>query len=287
VIAGGKKMKVLITGGAGRLGRYVAEELDGQHELVLFDAVDNGTSRHPVQLGDIVSEEDVTSALEGCDAVVHLAGIPILTPEHRKIWRINTEGTLNLLECMLVTGTRRIVFASSICAEGFINSSAPMPVAQMPVGEDYPGLPDDVYGLSKTAGELLCQAYVRRHGLEAVSLRLATIRFHDIPQSVSRLERHSQEDGARFLWNYVDARDAAQATRLALESGSSGHQVYHVGADETCSPRATVELIQKFYPHGNPVLAEGFPSSEHEAVWSIQKLKSELGYSPKFSWRRD
>lgn len=279
-------MKVLITGGAGRLGRYVADELAERHEIVLFDAVDHGATRHPLKVGDVLSEEAVTDALQGCEAVVHLAGIPILTPEHRKIWQINTDGTLNVLECMVKTGTRRIVFASSICAEGFINSSSPMPVGRMPVEEDYDGLPDDVYGLSKTAGELLCQAYVRRHGFEAVSLRLATILYPDIEQSVGRLERHSQADGARFLWNYVDARDAAQATRLALESGSTGHEVFHVGADDTCSPTPTRELIEKYYPHGNPVMAEGFPGREHEAVWSIRRLKEELGYTPKYSWRQ-
>lgn len=276
-------MNVLITGAAGRFGRYITEELRGRHELVLFDAV--GARDNAILIGDVLSEDDLASAIEKCDAVVHLAGIPILTPEHRRIWEVNTTGTLNVLECMVKKGTKRIVFASSICAEGFINSSVPMPIGQVPVDESYNGVPDDVYSLSKTAGELLCLSYVRRYDIQAVSLRLATILYPDIPQSVARLERDSQENGARFLWNYVDARDAAQAVRLALECGSTGHEIFHVGAADTCSPTPSRELIAKHYPHGSPIIAEGFAANEHEAVWSIRRLQERLGYSPKYSWR--
>ncbi|MYZ48452.1 NAD-dependent epimerase/dehydratase family protein [Propylenella binzhouense] len=280
-------MKVLLTGGLGRLGRYVAKALEDSHEIVLFDAVPGTDARHAVVIGDIRSEDDVTRAIAGCDAVVHLAGIPILTPEHRAIWDINTSGTLNVLECMVASNARRIVFASSICAEGFINSSSPLPLRSVPVDESYDGVPDDIYGLSKTVGELLCQAYVRRHGFTAVSLRFATIRYPEIPQSVARLKRHSEEDGARFLWNYVDARDAAQATKLALESDLDGHHAFHVGADDTCSPISSRELVSRFYPYGNPAFEAGFPATEHEAVWSIREIKRTLGYQPRHTWRAE
>jgi len=279
-------MKVLITGGAGRLGDYVAKELEAAHELVLFDTAEPGSSKHPVHVGDVLSESDVMAALDGCDAVVHLAGIPILTPAHRDIWRVNADGTLNVLECMAAKGVRRIVFASSICAEGFINSATPMPVSRFPVDESYDGVPDDVYGLSKVAGELLCRGYVTRFGFTAFSLRLATILYPDIPQSVSRLERHAGADGARFLWNYVDARDAAQAVRLALNSSLVGHHAFHVGAGDTCSPTPSLELIRQFYSHGNPTFAAGFPTHAHEAVWSIDQIKEKLGYLPAHPWRQ-
>lgn len=276
-------MKILITGGSGRLGAYVESELAADHELVLFDAVDNGKPR--VRVGDILCESDVLAALEGCDAAVHLAGIPILTPAHRDIWRINSGGTLNLLECMVAQGTPRIVFASSICAEGFINSAQPMRVESFPVGEDYDGIPDDIYGLSKLAGEHLCRGYVLRHGITAVSLRLATILYPDIAQSVVRLKRHSEADGARFLWNYVDARDAARAVRLALEADLSGHHLFHVGASDTCSHVPSVDLIRDYYSQNSPTLATGFPRGQHDAVWSVSRMENELGFSPIHSWR--
>ncbi len=276
-------MKVLITGGAGRLGQYLAGEMIAAHDVRLFD-ISAGNSKYPVIEGDILSKDSVAAAMRGCDVVVHLAGIPVPIPDSRKLWDINATGTFTVLEAMVDAGVRRMVFASSICAVGFIFSSRPMPVSRFPIREDYDGRPDDIYGLSKLTGESLCDAYVSRHGFDIVSLRLASVTFPDLPATVERLRRDARAEGARFLWNYIDARDAALAFRLAAEAGTKGHRILNVGADDTCSPDSTRALVETFYP-GSPPIDPGFDAAGHNALWRNDLAREELGFVPRHSWR--
>lgn len=280
-------MRVLVTGGAGRLGRYVVDELRGRHGVRVFDAAAPDAAV-PSITGDIRSAEQVDAAFAGVEAVIHLAAIPLYTGENRKIWEINVDGTFNVLEAAVRAGVRRIVLASSICAQGFISWSRPFVPAYLPVDEDHPAWPDDTYGLSKLIGEELCYAYARRYGVQAVALRLATIWFPFLPENTVRLvQRVSQpETLAGFLWNYVDARDAARAFGLALEHDVGEFRVLNIGAADTCSDVPTLELIKRFYPDVQQLRNRArFLVEEHAPLWDIGRARRELGYEPQHSWR--
>jgi len=83
------------------------------------------------------------------------------------------------------------------------------------------------------------------------------------------------------LWGYVDARDVAQATRLALESEVEGAEAFLVAAADTCMNRSSGDLMKVVFP-GVPMKrpVEGF-----ETLLSIDKARSVLGYEPRHSWR--
>jgi len=280
-------VRILITGGAGRLGFYTAQELrEHRHDVVLFDTLESRDKDATLMKGDVMSSGDLSKAMDGCEAVIHLAGIPMLTPETRPIWRINAGGTLNVLECMVAKGVRRVVLASSICAQGFIFATTPMNVDVFPVDESYDGKPDDIYGLSKLSAELLCQGYVRRHKIEAVALRLATVWFPDLPEATKRLVARAgnPDQGMVSLWNYIDARDAAQAFRLAAEKPGLSFEIVNIGAAETCSFMPTADLVKQFYP-GHPTFAPGFPRHAHDPLWNIERAKRLLGFAPRHTWK--
>ena len=109
-------MNVLVTGGSGRIGSYVVEELLGEHDVTILDR--KASEEHPSipRLDvDLTNLECTRSATNGFDAIVHLAAIA--NPQFDTWDRVisaNTASTHNVLEAMKTNGIPRIVYASSV-----------------------------------------------------------------------------------------------------------------------------------------------------------------------------
>jgi nucleoside-diphosphate-sugar epimerase len=83
------------------------------------------------------------------------------------------------------------------------------------------------------------------------------------------------------LWSYIDARDGAQAVRLALEHEAPGMDVFIIANADSVMSRSSAELMAEVYP-GVPIRKE---LGEHETLLSIDKARRVLGYEPRYSWR--
>ncbi|MCL4459910.1 MAG: NAD(P)-dependent oxidoreductase [Chloroflexi bacterium] len=280
-------MKVLITGGSGRIGEVVIAELRERHEIRIFDIVEPSFTDLEFLKGDLCVLEDVEKAARGMDAIIHLAAIPVYTGEDEKIMKINVMGTFNVLEAAARNGVHKIVYPSSICAYGLINYVKDFIPDYLPIDEKHPTRPEDIYGLSKLVGENLCYVYSRRYNLSTICLRLATVLFPHLPEAQGRfLERvRKPELNKRFLWNYVHVKDAAQAIRLALEKEGCKYEVYNIGAEDVAAEVDSLELVKTYYPYVKWISNEdGFITSKRGALFAISKAKWELGYQPQFTW---
>ncbi|HJU31179.1 MAG TPA: D-erythronate dehydrogenase [Hyphomicrobiaceae bacterium] len=177
-------MKILITGGAGMIGRKLAERLarDGAlggkpvSKLTLYDVVpgkvpDGAKMPVTVATGDLPAPGEADKLLaDHPDVVFHLAAIVSGEAEQDfdKGYRINMDGTRGVLEAARKAGHKpRLVFASSIAVFG-----APFPEA---IGDEFFNTPLTSYGTQKTIGELLVTDYSRKGFLDGISIRLPTI----------------------------------------------------------------------------------------------------------------
>jgi nucleoside-diphosphate-sugar epimerase len=177
-------MKILITGGAGMIGRKLAERLarDGAlggkpvSKLTLYDVVpgkvpDGAKMPVTVATGDLPAPGEADKLLaDHPDVVFHLAAIVSGEAEQDfdKGYRINMDGTRGVLEAARKAGHKpRLVFASSIAVFG-----APFPEA---IGDEFFNTPLTSYGTQKTIGELLVTDYSRKGFLHGISIRLPTI----------------------------------------------------------------------------------------------------------------
>jgi nucleoside-diphosphate-sugar epimerase len=177
-------MKVLIIGGAGMIGRKLAERLvkDGAlggreiSSLTLYDVVDGSVpsgAGMPVRslTGDLPAEGEARRIVaDRPEVIFHLAAIVSGEAEQDfdKGYRINMDGTRNLLEAVRHAGHKpRLVFASSIAVFG-----APFPEA---IGDEFFNTPLTSYGTQKTICELLVSDYSRKGFLDGISIRLPTI----------------------------------------------------------------------------------------------------------------
>jgi nucleoside-diphosphate-sugar epimerase len=173
-------MAILITGGAGYIGRWLANELTEQgHEIVAVDMQPPPTGMAPelpagasfVQ-GDVTDRAKVREAvgLKPLSAIIHLAGIVTMGCERDPdlCMRVNLGGTANLLEAARLAGVPTFVFASTISVYG--------PHVQQPMAEGQtPAEPLTWYGQSKIMAEQLGMYYQRRWGLDFRAARMAAI----------------------------------------------------------------------------------------------------------------
>jgi len=155
-----RKMKILVTGGIGKVGQWVVRELlDGAaHDVTVLDRVpgpERGTIKYLV--GDVQDLGQVMEAMVGADAVMHLAAIhnPNIATA-TVIYQTNVVGTFNVHHAAFRLGVKRVVSASSNAIVGWSYGERFVP-DYLPIDEDHPLRPEDVYGLSKEIGETIAR----------------------------------------------------------------------------------------------------------------------------------
>ena len=152
-----------------------------------------------------------------------------------------------MLKAATDLGVRRAVLASSVAAYGFIYAPRMPTPDYLPLDEEHPCRPQDSYGLSKVVGETIADSFARLAPIAIASLRIAGVSFDPTFQRyVERWAAPTERLGG--FWSYVDARDAAVACRLALETPLQGHQVFNVCAPTSLMREPTDELIRRYVP---------------------------------------
>jgi UDP-glucose 4-epimerase len=273
-------MKVLLTGVTGAVGAFVAEALAQGHELVLF-ARRPVESAHAQVQGDLLDLDQCKRALEGCQAVVHLAAYSSPAPE---AFRTNVEGTFHLLEAACGAGVERFIFASTNCVYGhcFRTSRRPFPLNYLPIDEAHPCRPEDNYGVSKRLCEEMLAGYAGTWGLRTAAFRLNWVwgpqeHAQRLAQQPFRVEAQ-----APYFWAYVDGRDVGCAVRQALEAAdlpASGS--YNISAADHQAEEDSASLAERFYKDV-PVRGE---LAGRASFFDWQKAHRTFGYRPMHSWR--
>ncbi|HEX2111556.1 MAG TPA: NAD(P)-dependent oxidoreductase [Gaiellaceae bacterium] len=194
-------MRIVLTGAAGLIGRALREPLREQADLVRL--VDRETVE-PVGRGEEALTADLTDfeaarhALEGADAVVHLAGIPS-EDAFERLLDANIRATYNVFEAARLCGLRRVVLASSNHATGFYRRDERVAPADRP-------RPDSLYGVTKVFGEALGSLYADKFGLAVVAVRIGAFAAEP-PDGPTRPMWISPGDTFRLVWAALTARE--------------------------------------------------------------------------------
>ncbi len=281
-------MNILVTGGSGNIGReVVAELLTAGHDVCVFDEREPSTPGVPFVVGSITQPTQVETAVQGRDAVIHLAAIPSYRPDRpaADYMTVNVLGTANVFEAAGKLGVGNVVLASSDSALGFVFGKHPYSPDYLPVDEAHPLRPEDPYGLSKLLGEEIAKSAARRYGIRAICLRFCWVWFEDTFAHRAEIVGGDPATLARTLWGYVDVRDAAQACRLAAESADAEPgDAFFITAEDTYADAPTLELIEAHYP-GAREISDVFLVERYASLFDISKARRVLGYAPKHSWR--
>lgn len=281
--------QVVLTGGSGKLGRAcLSDLLEHGYAVTNVDLVRPPDDPSPFVRADLTDMGQAMEALHqvddrhnGVDAVVHLGAIPAPGwAPGAEIFRNNTVSTYNVFAAARHFGIRNIVSASS---ETVLGLPFDTPPPYIPVDEEYPPRPETSYALSKTVGEEMARQFCRWEP----ELKIASLRFSNVMLTGDYAEFPSFNDDPALrkwnLWSYIDARDAAQAVRKAVEAQFTGAEAFIIASPDTVMTTPVSELAEQFFP-GITWRSQVGP---HDSLFDTGKARRMLGYDPQHSWRSE
>ncbi len=252
-------MKVLVTGGAGFIGSHIAEYFaEAGHTVRILDNLTTGFLRNIPQYkniefiqGDVCDFPSVEKAVSGMDYVFHeaaLVSVPLSCERPAEAFRINTLGTLNVLQACVKAEVDKFVTASSAAVYG----NNPI----LPKHEDMYPEPASPYAISKLDGEYLARIFYENHGLRTTCLRYFNVYGpRQDPKSPYAavipifLERAKSGkdlviygDGLQSR-DFVNVKDVVRANAVALEHGDG--QIFNVAMGKSVTVLELAELIVK------------------------------------------
>jgi len=285
----GVRVRVAVTGGRGRLGRYVVRAIAEGHEVRVLDrsSPTEGPGAYPAV--DVLDDAALADAVRDQEVVVHLAAIDrSMASAPAQLFETNVRGTWNVLEAAEKAGVRRFVLCSSSSALGIDDTNPEMPPSYLPVDEAHPARATSTYGMSKHIGEVMAAAAARRGGIEVIALRPTYVAF---PEMIPFLEGTPGKQADReaepppYLRSYVAPADAARAFRLAVELTCGGFELFHISAADTFIAEPTLDHVNRTYGALPTVRQpELYRENPRAGVYDIRKARDVLGWQPTTSW---
>jgi UDP-glucose 4-epimerase len=294
--------RIVVTGGAGRLGRSVVSGLaDAGHEVVSVDrgAVPDGTFPSGVvqETADLLAPGEALRVLAAAapDAVIHLAAIavPFSAPED-VIFSTNTRLAFAVVSSATELGIGRIVTASSPTVLGYGSPAGWLP-EYFPLDEDTVPQPWNAYALSKLIAEQTVRMFAAAQGdrIRYAAFRPCYVISPEEWEGAPTQQGHTVHErladpalSAPALFNYVDARDVADFLDVLLQRMDSipNGETFFVGAADALATEPLAALMPQFLP-GSEAISGGLGGTS--PAFSIDKAKRLLGWEPKRSWRTE
>jgi nucleoside-diphosphate-sugar epimerase len=280
-------MRVLVTGGNGKLGTWVVKELhDHGYDVVSVDRQLPGSTRTGIHYRQVDMGElgQVVGAALGCDAMIHLAAIPNPYGHPDEVVFLNNVGaTYNALQAAMTVGIGRAIIASSVSAYGMAWARPTFPPLYVPIDEAHPFVAKDPYALSKETDERTAEMFVRRCGMTVLAYR---IHWVATPGEVHRRANdpaYTPEQDATNVWGYVDVRDAARAFRLGLEASATGFHAINITASDTLRREPTEDLVRSLLP----TTEIRRPLAGNASGWCTARARDLIGFVAEHSWLDD
>ncbi len=282
-------MKVLVTGGSGFIGSHVVDKLAAAgltpriYDVIPSPWHEAGTV--DTYLGDLDDRTALADAMQGCDAVLHLAAVADvnqvnLDPVFAE--KVNARGSLNVLEAARETGIKRVVYASTIwvyngCSEEKVNEDTQL------------GLANHLYTASKIAGEMYCTSYAELYGVEYTILRFGIpygTRARPaavVPQFVRKAlagEPLTIAGGGAQTRRFVYVEDLADGCVAGLLP-QAANRVYNLVGTEDTSILQIAEVVKDLLGDVDIVHTEGRAGDFKGVEVSHLRAKDELNWEAR------
>ncbi|MEP3437335.1 MAG: NAD(P)-dependent oxidoreductase [Hoeflea sp.] len=270
---------VVVTGAAGHLGRNVlAAFRDVGWNARGLDIV--GDADLGVEAVDLRDFAVARRHLATASFVAHCAALPRpVGYEASDVFSTNMALMYAAIAGAEDGCATRIIYASSYSIIGLPFAPNRPKLTALPITEDEKAAPQDVYATTKWLGEEMLDAYVRRTGNAAVSLRLPWIHT---PESFAEqvVPIRDDPDSHIHLWSWIDARDAGRAFVAAAEADIEGHLRLFVSADDSFATRPSAELVAESWPE---VFVVGNLSGRKSLI-DASRARQTIGFVPAYGW---
>jgi UDP-glucose 4-epimerase len=277
---------VLVTGGAGFIGSHVVDRLAAAgHRVRILDTRPSpwhDPSEVETVIGDVRCLDDVLGALEGCDAVFHLAAAADVGEVHAEpAWatELNAMGTLNVLEAARRLEIERVVYASTVWVYSDVDEPTVDEDALLPN-------PAHVYTAGKLSGELYCHSYAELYGLRPTVLRFGIPygpRARPAAVIPSFVERALRGEALTIAGSgaqeraFIYVEDLAEGVVCGLAPEAAG-RTYNLAGRETTTIRQLAEVVSEVVAPTEIVHTEGRAGDLRGAIICSERAERELGW---------
>ncbi len=278
-------MRILITGGAGFIGRHLARHLKERHQVTAFDLREQELKGILHIKGDVRDAELVRAVCQGHDAIIHLAAqvsAPASIEEPEETMAINTGGSGNVLDGARRGGVKKVLLASSAAVYG----DSP----ETPTPESHALAPLTPYAESKATMEALAA----ESAVATCCLRLFNVYGPGqdprgpyaaaIPAFIDRALKNEpltiHGDGLQTR-DFIAVTDVCRAFELALERGDGA---INIASGTGVTINRLAEMVKKLSGSGSRILhGAARPGDPRESLADVTKAKELLGFAAQVS----
>ena len=285
-------LKILITGGAGFIGRHLIPSLSKDHSITIYDNLSNSTKPDLQNIefvkGDILDFKTLVESSKEFDVVIHLAAKidvaeSVINP--KDTMNVNVNGTENILKCCVENKIKKIIFASSAAVYGEQENI---------ITEETKTNPLSPYGESKLVAEEKIKKYCNENNLNAIIFRMFNVygsgqtkqyagvitKFSDnILQNISLT---IYGDGKQTR-DFISINDIVEAYRYVLENIQEKKCItYNLGTGVATSITQLAKLMLEIFKKNLEInYVEQKKGDIKHSVADISLIKRELGFVPK------
>ncbi|KAK1083571.1 hypothetical protein LTR33_003182 [Friedmanniomyces endolithicus] len=275
-------MTIAVTGSSGTVGKEVVKLCaEKGHSVVQIDLVKpakNDTPNSEVRIANVADDYHAfLKALEGCDALIHLAAIP--NPVNKldaDIHNNNVNAAFDGFRAAGELGIKRIAYASSVNAIGLSYSNQPRAWDYFPLDENVEQRLTDSYALAKAETEVQARSFVRWFP----GTKIACLRIHEVAPRKEVTDEHAGDwvgSAIGQLWGWVHPVATARACLAAIEHADNfeGCEIFNVHAPNTAQETPSRDLAKKYFP--NAKIDDDWGRG-NESFWVTEKIERVLGW---------
>jgi UDP-glucose 4-epimerase len=273
--------KVLITGGSGFIGQSIAKIfLDRGQDVCVFDVKPPNSACGKFVKGDIFDVERLRGVMKEYDVIIHLVGVAdagVAQREPMNSFKLNVESLQNVLEACRAHGSKKLIFPSSAAVYGIPDI--------LPIKENYPPSPTNVYSWHKYVCEQLVKSYNENYDLEYVILRLFNVYGRGNKGVINfflskALKGEIIESFGPYQYrDFVYAGDVAEAFYRSAIYGKANKKIINIGSGRGTQIKEILDVIHELVPDAKWVFKkEKF--TMYDSIADITLAKILLDFNP-------
>ena len=293
-------MKILVTGGAGFIGKYLVEFLLKNNTVLVYDNLSNSSQNDVDSLinmgaeflrGDILDCDLLCEFAKDVDCIIHLAaksdvGESVINPEITN--KVNVDGTANVLQCCVTNKIKKIIFASSAAIYGDYKNK---------ISDETMTNPLSPYGQSKLDAEKIIEKTCKEHNIDYINFRIFNVygkgQNKQYAGVITKLFENISENKPFVIYgdgkqtrDFISIHDVVKAFDCALKSDKVG--TYNIGTGKSVSINDLIKIISEVFGKKLNVTYEDAKKGDIKES-SVDVLSSEidLGFVAKRSLKEE